>query len=131
MSLRLLLTISGVLEGLVGVLALISPALVVSLLLGAPMDSLGRVLTRFFGAGVFAIGLACLKARNDAVSPAGLAVSLGITSYNLLAAAVIIWAAAGLNLGGLLLWAAGIGHAVFGLCFVAVFVGMRRESNKA
>ena len=41
MSLRLLLTISGVLEGLVGVLALISPALVVSLLLGAPMDSLG------------------------------------------------------------------------------------------
>ena len=87
MSLRLLLTISGVLEVLVGVLALVSPAPLVSLLLGVPTDSLATVLARLFGAGVFALGLACLKARNDAGSPAGLAVSIGITSYNVLAAA--------------------------------------------
>jgi hypothetical protein len=126
MSLRLLLTISGVLEVLVGVLALISPAPVVSLLLGAPTDSLATVLARLFGAGVFALGLACFKTRNDVASPAGLAVSLGITSYNLLAAVVIIWAAAGLSLGGMLLWVAGIGHAVLGALFVAAFVGTRR-----
>ncbi len=75
MSLRLLLTISGALEVLVGVLALISPAPVVSLLLGVPTDSLATVLARLFGAGVSALGLACLKARNDVGSPAGLAVS--------------------------------------------------------
>jgi len=126
MSLRLLLTISGVLEVLVGVLALISPAPVVSLLLGGPVDPIALVLARLFGAGVFALGLACLKARSEVASPAGLAVGLGITSYNVLAAVVIIWAAAGLSLGGMLLWAAGIGHAVLGALFVSALVGMRR-----
>ena len=126
MSLRLLLTISGVLEVLVGVLALISPAPVVSLLLGGPVDPIASVLARLFGAGVFALGLACLKARSEVASPAGLAVGLGITSYNVLAAVVIIWAAAGLSLGGMLLWAAGIGHVVLGALFVSALVGMRR-----
>jgi len=122
MSLRCLLTISGALEVLVGLLALITPTTVIAVLLGAPMDPIASVLARLFGAGVFALGLACLKARHDVTSPAGLALSLGITAYNVLAAAVIIWAAAGLSLGGLLLWAAGIGHAVLGLLFVSALV---------
>ena len=126
MSLRLLLTISGVLEVLVGVLALISPAPVVSLLLGGPVDPIASVLARLFGAGVFALGVACLKARSEVASPAGLAVGLGITSYNVLAAVVIIWAAAGLSLGGMLLWAAGIGHVVLGLLLVSALVTSRR-----
>jgi len=122
MSLRCLLTISGALEVLVGLLALITPTTVIAVLLGAPMDPIASVLARLFGAGVFALGLACLKARHDVTSPAGLALSLGITAYNVLAAAVIIRAAAGLSLGGLLLWAAGIGHAVLGLLFVSALV---------
>ena len=82
--LRSLLALSGGLEILVGLLALISPASAVSFLLGGPMDSPVIVLTRLFGAGVFALGLACLKARHHAASSAGLAVSVGITSYNIL-----------------------------------------------
>jgi hypothetical protein len=126
MSLRLLLLISGGLELLVGLLALIVPATVVSVLLGGSVDPIASVLARLYGAGVFALGLACLKARHDVASPAGLAVSLGMTSYNLLAAAVIIWAAAGLSPGGPLLWAAGISHAVLGALFVSALVGIRR-----
>jgi hypothetical protein len=119
MSLRLLLTLSGGLEILAGLPALITPALVVSLLLGVPVDAIASVLARLFGAGVFALGLACLKARDDVRSPAGLAVSIGITSYNVLAAVVLLWTAAGSGLGGLLLWGAGIGHAVLGALFVS------------
>ena len=126
MSLRFLLTLSGRLEALAGVLTLISPTTAVSLLLGTPLDSIGTVLTRLFGAGVFALGLACLKARDDVRSAAGLAVSLGITSYNVLASVVLIWAAAGLGLGGLLLWAAGIGHAALGALFVSALVTSRQ-----
>lgn len=126
MSLRLLLTISGGLEILAGSAALIVPAPVVSFLLGVSMDPIASVLARLFGAGVFALGLACLKARNDVGSPAGLAVSLGITSYNMLAAVVLIWTAAGSGLGGLLLWGAGIGHAALGALFVAALVASRR-----
>ena len=81
MSLRLLLTLSGGLEILAGLPALISPAPVVSLLLGVPVGQLAAVLARFFGAEVFALGLACLKARDDVGSAADLAVSVGITSY--------------------------------------------------
>lgn len=114
MSLKLLLTLAGGLEILAGSAALIIPAPMVSLLLGASMDPIASVLARLFGAGVFALGLACLKARRDVGSPAGVAVSIGITAYNILAAVVLIWAAAGLGLGGLLLWGAGIGHAALG-----------------
>jgi hypothetical protein len=46
-----------------------------------------------------------------------------------LAAVVLIWAAAGLGLGGLLLWGAGIGHAVLGALFVAALVGARRHQE--
>jgi hypothetical protein len=126
MSLRLLLTLAGGLEILAGVLTLISPTAAVTMLLGAPVDSIASVLTRLFGAGVFALGLACLKARDDVRSAAGLAVSIGITSYNVLAAVVLIWAAAGLGLGGLLLWAAGIGHAILGAMFVSALAASRR-----
>jgi hypothetical protein len=75
---------------------------------------------------VFALGLACLKARDDVESRAGLAVSLGITSYNVLPAVILIWAAAGLGLGGLLVWGAGIIHAVLGVLFVLALVTAKR-----
>jgi hypothetical protein len=126
MSLRLLLTLAGGLEILAGLATLITPAPVVSLLLGVPADAVALVLARLFGAGVFALGLACLKARHDVGSPAGLAVSLGITSYNMLAAVVLFWTAAGSGLGGLLLWGAGIGHATLGALFVSALVTSRR-----
>jgi hypothetical protein len=119
MSLRFLLALAGALEILAGSAALIIPAPVVSLLLGVSMDPIASVLARLFGAGVCALGLACLKARHDAGSPAGGAVSIGITAYNVLAAAVLLWTAAGLSLGGLLLWGAGLGHAVLGTLFVS------------
>lgn len=122
MPLRLLLILSGGLEMLAGLLALISPATVVALLLGGPTDPMTMVLARLFGAGVFALGLACLKARDDVGSAAGLAVSVGIAGYNVLAAVVIIWAAAVLGLGGLLLWGEGIVHAVLGAFFVSALV---------
>lgn len=94
MSLRLLLLLAGDLEILAGLAALIIPAPMVLVLLGSSLDSSGVVLARLFGTGVFALGLACLKARHDVGSPAGVALSIGITAYNVLAAVVLIWAAA-------------------------------------
>ena len=80
MSLRLLLTISGGLELLAGFAALIAPGPLLSLLLGGPADPISLVVARLFGAGVFALGLACLKARHVVGSPTVLAVSLGNTA---------------------------------------------------
>ena len=126
MSLRLLLILSGGLEILAGLPALITPGPLLSLLLGGSADQIASVLARLFGAGVFALGLACVKARHDVASPAGLAVSLGITAYNFLAAVVLLWTAAASGLGGLLLWGAGILHAVLGALFISAIVTSRR-----
>jgi hypothetical protein len=127
MSLKLLLTLAGGLEILAELAALITPALVVSLLLGVLVDAIALVLTRLFGAGVFALGLACLKARNDVGSPVGLAMSIGITACNVLAAVVLLWTAAGSGLGGLLLWAAGISME-YSVCYS--YRPLRRQDGK-
>lgn len=57
MSLRLLLTLSGGLEILAGLLARISPGTVMVLLLGSPLDLIGAVLARLFGVGLFWLGV--------------------------------------------------------------------------
>jgi len=126
MLLRLLLTLCGGLEILAGLTAMIAPGPLLSLLLGGPGDPISSVMARLFGAGVFALGLACVKARHDVASPAGLAVSIGITAYNFLAAVVLLWTAAEMGLGGLLLWGAGIGHAALGLLFVSALMTEER-----
>jgi hypothetical protein len=130
-SLRFLLALSGGLEILAGLPALITPAPLISLLLGGPVDPIASVLARLFGAGVFALGLACLKARDDVRSSAGQAVSLGITAYNVLAAVVLIWTAAASDFGGLLLWVAGIGHAALGALFVLALTRIIHEASAA
>jgi hypothetical protein len=75
-SLKLLLILFGGLEILAGLLALISPPPMVSLQLEVPVVWIAAVLTRLFGAEVFSLGLAYLKARDDVQSLAGLAVSI-------------------------------------------------------
>jgi hypothetical protein len=121
-----LLTFSGGLEVLVGILTVLSPATAQALLLGGPVEPIASTMTRLFGAGVFSLGLAGLKARDDVGSAAGRAVSLGMISYNVLATVVIIGAAAGLGLGGLLLWGAGILHGIVGVLFVSALVTSKR-----
>jgi len=127
MSLKLLLTLSGGIEALGGALMLITPAFAIDVLFGRPADPIAIVLARFFGAGMFALGLACLKARDDVASPAGLAVVYAITSYNVVAAILLLWAATSVGLGGVLLWVAGFGHAVLGILFVHALVRLRQE----
>ena len=64
------------------------------------MDPTVSVLARLFGAAVFVLGLACLKTRHDVRNPVGLAVSLGITGYSVLAAVVLFWTVADSGRGG-------------------------------
>jgi len=49
-----------------------------------------------------------------------------MTSYNVLAAVLIICAAAGLGLGGLLICGAAIAHAVLGTLFVLSLMVSKR-----
>jgi hypothetical protein len=85
MSLRPVLILSGGLEILAGVAGAYRGVVAAQNAGGWDRSSPDAALRR----GVFSLGLACLKARDDVQSPVGLAVSIGITSYNVLAAVVI------------------------------------------
>ena len=130
MSLSLLLTLSGGLEAVGGVVTLIVPVLVTEILLGGPSDVVAIVLARFFGAGMFALGLACLTARRHSNSPAGLAIVYSITSYNLVATALLIWAHASAGLGGVVLLSAAIMHAAFGFMLVRAFIVLAKVRSR-
>lgn len=112
------MTLSGGLEASAGAVALIAPALVVTVLLGVPAESASVVLARFFGIGILSLGVAALQARHDTESRAGISVAYAMTCYNLVVATLLIWAVMVVGLGGVLLWATGISHIVLGLLFL-------------
>ena len=122
MSLKVLLTLSGGLEASAGAAALIAPALVITVLLGVPAESASVVLARFFGIGILSLGVAALQARHDTESRAGISVAYAMTCYNLVAAVLLIWAVSVVGLGGLILWVAGLGHAMLGGVFLHVLL---------
>lgn len=130
MSLRVLLIIFGSVEVLGGALVLIDPETVTEVLLGGSVDRGAIIFARFFGIAIFALGLACLMVRDHLVSPAGLGLVYCVTSYNLVAAVLIVWVAEGLGLGGSLLKAAGLGHAALGLLLVRGMVLLQRERSR-
>jgi hypothetical protein len=82
-------------------------------------------LARILGAATLALGAAALLARDQLASQGGLAAAYGLTLYNVLAGAVILWVAAAGSLGGLALWAAGLIHAALGALFVLALIQRR------
>jgi hypothetical protein len=69
-----LLVVTSLLEAVTGLALLLSPALLVSLLLGASLDtSTEWVLARVAGAALLSIDVVCWLARNDRTMPNGFA----------------------------------------------------------
>lgn len=130
MSLRALLVIFGSAELLGGMVVLLDPERVIEVLLGGVGDQTTIVFARFFGAAIFVLGLACLMARDHLMSPAGLSLVYSVTSYNLVAAMIIVWVAEGLGMGSGLLKAAGLGHAALGLLLVREIVLLGKEQPR-
>ena len=92
---------------------LCSPALVLSLLLGSPLDtSAEQVLGRLAGAALLALGLANYYAYYDAQSAATKGLVVAMVAYNL--GAVFVLGTAGFvsKSVGLVLWPAVILHTV-------------------
>lgn len=121
--LRLLMIVSGAFEALFGVAAMLATNAVVGVL-GTGADPSAVFFARVLGAATLGIGVAALLARDELATRGGLAVAYGLTLYNVLAAGVILWTAAGVDSASL--WAVGVTHAVIGLLFVAALA--RRAS---
>ncbi len=53
----------------------------------------------------------------------------GLTLYNVLAGALILWTAAAGKLGGAALWGAGLLHAFLGVLFIFALLALRQPSR--
>ena len=122
MKTRLLFIVTAVLESGIGLALLVSPALAVSILVGAPYETTAdSVVGRVGGAALLALGAAAWQARNDEHSHAATGLVVSMLLYNVAALLVLLYAGVGLRLSGTGLWPAVVIHAVMSLwCLVNV-----------
>jgi len=130
---RKLLIVSASVETPIGLMLLLSPALVVAFLLGASPDApAALVVARMAGAALLSLGGACWLARDDGPSRARRGLVAAMLLYNGAAVAVLAHAGAGVKLVGVLMWPAVAVHAALAVwCIACVRSGPVRSIGPA
>ena len=124
MEARTLLIVTALAETGVGLILLLSPPLVAGLLLGVSLVApAALVVGRIAGAALLSLGGACWLARDEGPSRARRGLVAAMLLYNCAAGAVLANAAAGLRLGGVLMWPAVAVHAVLAVWCIACLRG--------
>jgi len=123
---KALLMATAFLESAFGLALLAMPALFVSYLLGAELDSSAVVLVaRVAGAALVSLGLACWLGSRDAESRAAAGVVVGMVFYNLAAVALFVSARTCSGLTGIGLLPASAVHAAMAVWCLA---GLRKRA---
>ena len=133
MKTRLLFIVTALLEVGIGVALLVSPALTVSILIGAPFDTKGdSVVGRVAGLALFSLAVACWLARNDEHSRAAVGLIKSLLLYNVAVVVILAYAGLGLHLLGIGLWPAVVLHAVMSVwCFSNVGPGRKMQRRQS
>ena len=126
---KILLTVTAILEGVVGIGLLITPVLVTSVLLNTPLNTAGGLSTaRLGGAAIITVAICCWKARGFEIAQAALGVVTAMLFYNFAATAVLVYGAIRLGLQSAFTWPVIVVHVVLGLwCGVLVWFSNRRH----
>jgi hypothetical protein len=121
--LKPLMLVSGVIEVLFGLSALVAPLVVVEAVGGSSGDIPTLALIRLLGAATLGLGVGALIGRTHLDTVGGMAAAYGLGLYNVLAAPALIFGAA--SAGGPGLWAGAILHSVIAVLFVLAFLRRR------
>lgn len=126
---KILLTVTTILEGIVGIGLLVSPVLVASVLLNTPLDTAGGLFAaRLGGAAIITVAICCWKARSFEIPKAAIGVVTAMLFYNFAAAAVLVYAGVRLGLQSKFIWPVIVVHVVLGLwCAVLVWFSNRKH----
>lgn len=126
---KALLKVMAVLEATVGLALLASPALPVSILLGAPLDTpVGLSVGRVAGAALAALGIACWRVRQDGRSSSATGVVTAMMFYNVVVVAILLHAQLGLGMKGIGVRAAVFLHAVLAVWCITFVLPMNRAT---
>jgi hypothetical protein len=123
-----ILSAGGVLETGVGLMLLVDPSALASLLLQSPLEGAGLVVARIGGGGVLSLGIACWCAHETPLTPAGLGVSRAFLAYNLVACVTLALARPALASGGLPALGASTLHGVLAAALLGALFERRRSS---
>jgi len=124
---RKLLIVTALVETPIGLLLLLSPALVVAFLLGTSLDApAALVVARMAGTALLSLGGACWLARDDGPSLARRGLVAAMLLYNSVAVAVLAHAGAVARLVGVLTWPVIALHAALAVWCIACLRSGRR-----
>src|SRR5258708_2488351 len=128
---KLLLLITALGEGAVGICFLFLPIVPLDILLGLEHATVDTLLVgRIVGVALLAIGIASWMARTDALTPAQLGLLTGILIYHTAIAMLLAFAGAVLNMIGVLLWPAVALHAILAVwCFTCLRPDISRAAR--
>lgn len=120
--------VTAVLEVVVGLGLLLIPSLVTGALLGVPVTTpLESALVRFWGATLFAVGVASWLVRDDWASRAAHGFAWGLVVWDAGAVGVLVYAGLGLGMSAPLLWPAVALH--LGLAAWGLVQGIRKPEQ--
>ena len=128
---KLLLSVTAIVEAVAGVTLLLIPTVAASALLGASLDTPGGLVTaRIAGASLIALAVACWRARNGERGSPATGVVQAMLFYNFVAAMVLVYAGIRLELRSALLWPAIVLHLVLGVwCLTNIWFTRRKLSR--
>jgi hypothetical protein len=117
---KTLLSVTALLEAATGFALAAFPSLLVSLLIGSPLDTRsGSLVGRLAGVALLALGLVCWLARNDQRSSVTAGPVAAMLFYNVAVATLLAYARLGLGLSGIGLWPTVVLHAALALWCIA------------
>ena len=128
---KLLLSITAIVEAVAGLTLLLIPKVAASALLGVTVDTPGGLVTaRIAGASLIALAVACWQARNGERGSPATGVVQAMLFYNFVAAMVLVYAGIRLELRSALLWPAIVLHLGLGVgCLTNLWFTRRKLSS--
>ena len=129
---KMLHTVTAVIELGAGLALLCFSSTTVALLLGSPLDAPNALtVARVGGAGLISLGIACWLARDDSQSRAARGLVAAMLFYNVAAVGILAFAGIGLGPHGVALWPAVVLHVVMTIwCVACLRRLLRRHSVK-
>ena len=129
---KLLLSVTAIVEAVAGVTLLLIPTVAASALLGVPLNTPdGLVTARVAGAALIALAVACWQARNGQRGSPETGVVQAMLFYNFVAAMVLVYAGIRLDLRSAMLWPAIVLHLVLGVWCLTNLWFTRRKLSRA